>query len=82
MENKELIKSLAECSAPDELMKVLEENNIVLAEGLTPEKAFDPIKGNSEDELDDETLEDVSGGFLPTKTKEEVDKKRSEKKGK
>ena len=63
MENEELLKGLVECSTPEELMKILKENNVELEEGLTPEEAFKAVKQNQNDELDEAALEDVSGGI-------------------
>ena len=63
MANEELLKGLVECTTPDELMKVLKDNSVELEKGLTPEKAFKAVKQYQTDELDEEALENVSGGI-------------------
>ena len=63
MENDELLKGLVECSTPDELMKILKENELELEEGLTPEEAFKAVKEYQNDEVSEEALENVSGGM-------------------
>ena len=68
MENEEFLKGLVECTTPDELMKVLKDNNIELEEGLTPEAAFKAVKQYQNDELNEESLEAVSGGSITVGT--------------
>jgi hypothetical protein len=63
MANDELMKGLVECSTPDELMKILKENELELEEGLTPEEAFKAVKEYQNDEVNDDQLENVSGGI-------------------
>ena len=69
MENEEFLKGLVECSTPDELMKILQENEVELEEGLTPEEAFMAVKQYQNDELNEDALsEQVSGGSITVAT--------------
>lgn len=68
MENDDFLKGLVECSTPEELMVILNNNDIQLEEGLTPEEAFKAVKQYQTDELDEEALENVSGGSITVGT--------------
>ena len=64
-QDEELMTALQEVKNPDELVAVFTRFGIQLEEGLTPEKAYELFVAgkNREDELDETTLEKVSGGF-------------------
>jgi len=61
LNNTEAVESLMNAKTPDELMKALADNNIVL-EGVTKEEAFVAFQNANTDELSEDDLEAVSGG--------------------
>ena len=64
MENKALLEGLVDVQTPDDLAKLLAENNIELEEGLSMEKAFELVKKGQTDELTEEDVENVNGGIV------------------
>ena len=64
LNNTEAVESLMNAKTPDELMKALADNNIVL-EGVTKEEAFVAFQNANTDELSEDDLEAVSGGMNP-----------------
>lgn len=66
LENDELMLALVSAKSPDQLMVMLEKQNMML-EGISYEDAFsliqDSMKRAKNDELTDEELEVVSGGW-------------------
>lgn len=66
MENEELMTALVEAETPEELGKVFEDSGITLEDGMTVEEAFRIVKAQKDAELDEDVLEDVSGGMVGT----------------
>lgn len=64
--NEELMKTLAAVGTAEELMKVFEENNITLEEGVTAQQFLDTMKGTQSEELGEDDLDEVSGGVIVT----------------
>ena len=65
LENEELMDALQEVTNAGELVAVLERFGIQPEEGLSPEKAYEYFLAgkNSDGELSEDDLENVSGGF-------------------
>lgn len=61
LNNDEVLEKMLFAESPDALMKVFEENNIIL-ENVTKEEAFDAFQKARNGELSEDDLEDVSGG--------------------
>lgn len=68
IENEQFVEKMKAVSNADQFVSVLGEFGIELEEGLSKEEAYDQfLKGQRNDEeLSDEDLEDVSGGFAIT----------------
>lgn len=66
--NEELMKKLAAVETVEELMKVFEENSITLEEGVTAQQFLDTMKGTQNEELNEDDLDDVSGGIIVSTT--------------
>lgn len=63
MENEVFMKGIVEVSTPDELAKLLKNNDVELEDNITIEEAFEIVKNQENVELDDTTLDDVNGGI-------------------
>lgn len=63
LKNEELLVGLVNVKTPEELGKLLAEHNIALEEGLTVERAFEMVKAQESDELNEVALDDVNGGI-------------------
>lgn len=63
MQNEELMKGLVEAENPAQLADLFAAHNIVLADDLTVEKAFELVKAQENAELSEEALGDVNGGI-------------------
>lgn len=65
VKDEEMLVSLVEAKSADEFAKILNNKGIEL-DGITKEEAFAAFKSqaNSENELSDEQLDDVAGGFF------------------
>lgn len=61
LNNDEVLEKMLYAESPDKLMQVFEENNIVL-EQVTKEEAFDAFQRAKNGELNEEDLDNVSGG--------------------
>lgn len=59
--NEEVLEKMLFAETPDALMEVFAENNIVL-EDVTKEEAFEAFQRAKNGELNEDDLEDVSGG--------------------
>ncbi len=64
LENEQFLEGLVNAETPEELGVVFKENNIVLAEGETLEDAFAAAQAAKTDELNEDSLEEVSGGVV------------------
>ncbi len=63
LDDEEFAEKLANAGSPDEFVALLNEKGIVLEEGLTAEEAFDIFKKGEGEELSEDSLENVAGGF-------------------
>ena len=62
-DNEELLEKVFTAKTPDELWELFKENGVIF-EDVTKEEVFDAFqKAKNTDELSEEELEDVSGGF-------------------
>ena len=64
LSNEQAVEGLLNAKTPDELMKALADNNIVL-EDVTKEEAFAAFQKANSDEISEDELEAVSGGVNP-----------------
>ncbi len=64
LDDEVFAEKLANASSPDEFVSLLNEKDIVLEEGITPEQAFDTFKNSEGGELSEDALEDVAGGGI------------------
>lgn len=62
LENEDLLAGLVEAETPGELATLFTAHNIVLADDLTIEEAFNLVKAQENAELTDTDLDSVSGG--------------------
>lgn len=58
------MEALETISAPEELKAVLEQHGVTLENQAELEQLFDAIKHSNSDELDEGSLENVSGGTV------------------
>lgn len=63
LKNEKFMVSLVEMKTPEEFSEILKEADVKLEEGLTVEDAFEMVKNRENQELNDEELNDVSGGL-------------------
>lgn len=61
-DNAEVMEKIDLARTPEELIKVFQEQNIQF-EDVTPEEVFSAFHKQTDDELSEDELEDVSGGF-------------------
>lgn len=66
--NTELMEKLATVATAEELTKVFAEYSIVLEEGVTAQQFLHTMRDINSDELDENNLDDVSGGVIITPT--------------
>lgn len=64
LSNEALMEALETVSAPEELKAVLAQHNVTLENDAELEQLFDAIKHSSSEELDEDSLENVSGGTV------------------
>lgn len=63
--NEEMMIKLANVETADELNAILNENDLVLEEGVTPELFLETLNADS-DELSADDLDGVAGGIVVT----------------
>ena len=66
--NTALMEKLATVATAEELTKVFAEYNIVLEKGVTAQQFLNTMRGSKSDELNEDDLDDVSGGVIITPT--------------
>lgn len=66
LQNEALMEGLAEVQTVDQLVALLAEHNVELEAGVSAEQLLAQLKAEPTDELDENALEDVSGGVILT----------------
>ena len=64
LENEQLLEGLVQVESPEELSALFAQHNIQLEDDLTEEEAFNLIQEQASRDLDEVSLENVTGGSI------------------